>query len=1013
MHDRLERLRRKLAITEDPDDRADLEAAITALGEKLGVQAAPTGDTITVGNLTQATGVAVGAGARATVYIDGRRGKTSTELLAQYLAYVRGRYAALQLQGVYEKRSAEDVLQISLEQVYTQLATETQVEREHYSGAALESFDAQAYCVQHSGDDVLPSQRRWLRMLPRETDGVVPTGENPSPYTWLDVTTCTGDELAWYTRDLDPIKFFGPQLVTEAITEYSRLVLLGEPGSGKSTALRFLALTLARAGMDASIDLSKLLEGWGAFGNQGRFLPLLLPLLPFAKMLAGNPDNVGAADDVWNYIAGQLETGGRFVGLAAAVHEELLAGRVLLMLDGLDEVASNTSRQQVSAAMQAFATEYPQCRFVVSCRVRAYQGAQNQGWHLPGWSIATLSDWLPAQMVHFVTAWYTAVALGGGVPEMQCNDRAEALRKAILARDDLRRLGVRPLLMTMMALVHLNDGRLPNDRVRLYSRCMTLLLVQWEMAGREASAYGTLMDYVGLPNTGVDTLLPLLEDIAFRTHSAGMPGHPASMNRAELHELVCDTLEKLKHTNPHYGAKRFLEYTDMRAGLLQAGAAGDAYGFPHQTFQEYLAGRKLVGGVGVVQRIMAHRHDDRWHIPILLGVADHAVENRLELPAHLLRTLISARGKSIDEHQGDLLLAAEIGAEVGWDRLERGDLSFSDLREDLARALVTVVEGTTLPASDRIRAGIFLGQLGDPRPGVCSLPPAMNVIDGGSFLMGNTPDEYEAILVGAEDEETRSFFERFFKNTINDQIINVGGFEIARYLVTNAQYALFIKDNGYNLDQPWWDANGRAWLTHAEQTSSHTTQRQIRRHTHHPEWWDDETLGINRPNHPVVGVSWFEAMAFCRWLTLSQKYNSEGYVYRLPTEAEYEFAVRGSARHVYPWGNAPLDGERANYAGLYGSTSAVGCFTRGNSPAGVCELVGNAWIWTGNVYEPYPYQHIEYRETITYPEILSIPARAGGWINPAYNLHGTSRFPASAHLCDERGGFRLARDLKR
>jgi hypothetical protein len=82
MHDRLERLRRKLATTEDPDDRADLEAAIAALEEKLGVTAAPASDTITVGNLSQVTGVAVGAGARATVYIDGRLPEETQALMA-------------------------------------------------------------------------------------------------------------------------------------------------------------------------------------------------------------------------------------------------------------------------------------------------------------------------------------------------------------------------------------------------------------------------------------------------------------------------------------------------------------------------------------------------------------------------------------------------------------------------------------------------------------------------------------------------------------------------------------------------------------------------------------------------------------------------------------------------------------------------------------------------------------------------------------------------------------------
>src|SRR5262245_51688871 len=116
MLDRLERLRRKLAATDDPDDRADLEVAIAALEEKIGATApAPTaGDRITVGDLNQVTGLAVGAGATARVYIDGRQGKTNDELLAAYYQRLAKRCQAMPLQGVYEQRTTRDSLEIDI-----------------------------------------------------------------------------------------------------------------------------------------------------------------------------------------------------------------------------------------------------------------------------------------------------------------------------------------------------------------------------------------------------------------------------------------------------------------------------------------------------------------------------------------------------------------------------------------------------------------------------------------------------------------------------------------------------------------------------------------------------------------------------------------------------------------------------------------------------------------------------------------------------------------------------------
>ncbi len=174
-------------------------------------------------------------------------------------------------------------------------------------------------------------------------------------------------------------------------------------------------MRLAEAALDERSDPSTYLEGWGVLGDAGRLLPVFLPLLPFARHLVQQGDHPGNADDLWNYLAVTLEAQGRYEGLAAAVHAELEAGRVLLLLDGLDEVAGGNSRQQVVQAVQAFAREYAACRIVVTCRVRAYAGEHNQAWQLPGWETATLADWTVGQMQHFVAAWYGAAAVSGGM----------------------------------------------------------------------------------------------------------------------------------------------------------------------------------------------------------------------------------------------------------------------------------------------------------------------------------------------------------------------------------------------------------------------------------------------------------------------------------------------------------------------------------------------------------------------------------------------------------------------
>lgn len=898
-----------------------------------------------------------------------------------------------------QQKQVGDVLRIGLDQVYTQLTVPGWVQREVYAGADLRRLDIEAYMKQHAGDDLLPWQRRVTLRRPLTPAERKKAKRDVREMVTRDMSIRADDvriddsveeslahlDLVAFrknVRTIDQVAFFGPRLVTDAIADKKRLVLLGEPGSGKSTVLRYLTLTLAEAGLDKSVELPTRLAGWERLGDHQRLLPVLLPLLPFARRLAGQPIRAGAADDLWGYIAGQLEPGDIRTGLAAAVHAELAAGHVLLLLDGLDEVAGAESRRKVVRAVWSFAQEYPQCRIVVTCRVRAYEGEQNQAWQLPGWATTRLEEWNQAQMQHFVAAWYAAAVQAGGLPEARRDELAAALQRAVAASRDLQRLATRPLLLTIMALVHLNDGRLPEDRVTLYSRCIDILLGQWELRGKEQSEYGALTDYIGLPDRDVQRLRPLLSRAAFKAHEAGAADSPGQLGRETLRMMAADHLEQLGHPDPYRGAQKFLEYTDVRAGLLQASDAGDAYVFPHLTFQEYLAGLELVRDVDFIGRILERHMSDRWRVPILLGVGHLVSEGALAMPYQLLNELLTAEEGDPAGCQRDQVFAAEIATDVGWDRLEHGGATFKRLRRDMAQALALLVEAPVLPAAERVRAGVLLGQIGDPREDVSVLPPKMVPIKGGRFEIGDGKERTD---------------------------LTIASFAIARYPITNAQYAQFLDDDGYDPAKPWWDDAGRAWLACDDAASAELEPWRRRQIKDRPEFWNDERFGSARPNHPVVDVSWYEAMAFCRWLSQHPVYNPQGYRYELPSEVEWEYAARGPERRPYPWGPKEPDGERANFNQIYKGTTAVGCFPRGATREGVMDLAGNVWEWTRSVYAPYPYDPNDGREDVAQPADKFFTIRGGGWVNSPLYLRASDRdyYPPEYHLYDL--GFRLVR----
>lgn len=147
----------------------------------------------------------------------------------------------------------------------------------------------------------------------------------------------------------------------------------------------------------------------------------------------------------------------------------------------------------------------------------------------------------------------------------------------------------------------------------------------------------------------------------------------------------------------------------------------------------------------------------------------------------------------------------------------------------------------------------------------------------------------------------------------------VKSFEIAKYPITNAQFERFIRANGYH--QPrWWTSEG--W------------RLRIERQWCEPRFWQAERW--NRPDQPVVGVSWYEAVAFCNWLS-----EVSGEAISLPTERQWQRAAQGKHNLIYPWGDE-FDPTRCNYASD-GTTPVTRYEGVGNSPFGVVDMCGNVW----------------------------------------------------------------------
>jgi formylglycine-generating enzyme required for sulfatase activity len=413
----------------------------------------------------------------------------------------------------------------------------------------------------------------------------------------------------------------------------------------------------------------------------------------------------------------------------------------------------------------------------------------------------------------------------------------------------------------------------------------------------------------------------------------------------------------------------------VHIGLLDE-VQPDRFRFSHLSFQEFLAARH-VAETDQWDDLLERYHENWWREVILL-CAGHLSQARCW---RFLERLIE-QGSSPAERAVALGLTADALAEL--ERFKgQGPLTEQIVQQ--AWGILEAQPARAVPAAARVECGRVLAIVGDPRPAVNDLPPDMVRIEGSEFTMGDGDKAHQ---------------------------VTVATFEIARYPLTNAQWKLFIDGEGYNPDTPWWDAAGRAWLLRDDDAAEGLEPWQKRQYKQHPELWHDDRFGIVRPNHPVVSISWYEAVAFCHWLTQHPKYNPEGYVYVLPSEAEWEYAARRATRRTYPWGNEEPDAERANYDRTYNGTTAVGCFPAGATPEdGIHDLAGNVWEWTRSVYHEYPYDPADGREDMDNPAKKRFTLRGGGWYDRSDVLRASHRNLNTPDFHFFNIGCRLARRL--
>jgi formylglycine-generating enzyme required for sulfatase activity len=725
--------------------------------------------------------------------------------------------------------------------------------------------------------------------------------------------------------------------LAELLASPGHVVFIGAAGCGKTTVLRLVATTLAEA--DAALARREL-----GVKDEPLPLPVYVALRDFEHACVTAPATYHRdVDSLLRFLDDHFARWYPGRVPAGFLSGLVRAGRAWLLLDALDEVADFDHRIAVRQVIEHLADAFSGNRLLVTARVAAYATANtrlDERFQVASVRALTREQWAP-----MVTRLYAGLEGDADVAA----ERTRRLLARIDAAPQLQEMVKTPLMVWTATLIHYADRELPEQRAELYRAYVDVLLGERLHEEESAEAAQRLRD----ERWSMDDRLLYLTYAAYQAHEGEGEKRRGGQSRGALvvvdeHDLVKRILAPFMAKNMMLSgdarqvqrqaereASEFVAFMAERSGLLDAHAEGYSFG-DHLTVQEYLAASYLIDNVrGPADWLdfLAGRVGQSWWQEVFLLMAGHLLRRSEQARRFVLDELGALPGAG-DVHAYGLTWAGRALLEIPPRRVAWHESA----RDELARRLLRVLwqNPPTTSVAARVEAGEVLGRLGDPRFSGPQLLPEFISIPGGNFWMGSDDTE-----VGRLVKETGK---DWFQREAPRHQVELAPFALARYPTTNAMFRRFW-EIGY-ADAQWWaDAkaagvwkpkgNIKDWLGERKQ----------------PAYWDDARF--NGENQPQVGVTWYEAAAYCRWLT---KQCNDGHVYRLPTEAEWERAARGPEGRRYPWGAEWVEG-RANSEELkLERPTAVGIFPDGTSEEGVLDLAGNVWEWCSDWFDETVYQ---------------------------------------------------------